>query len=159
MDNKTNSTELKNEDIKEEKINNIETLLIEQIKELKEQMKIRDEKIEELSKNISTLNKPIEEKDSEEIINSNLSSVYKDIEIISKQAYTPEEAELEFSRRLDLLRMHRGTPSEQLYWGNKPTDMWAAEYLHSRGHIKTLKDFYNLRSKAALKEEGFNYNP
>lgn len=68
---------------------------------------------------------------------------------LDKPNYTQEEADTEFQNRMTFMEQHLGQPSEEFYWGKEPTDIWAAQYLKSRGVIKTLKEFYQVRREAA----------
>lgn len=122
---------------------NLNQFLMEQIKELQEQLKQRDQKVDQLLEKLN----PISVED--QIEQDDISSVYNNLELRTKQLYTPEEANLELHKRIKLLQESKGTYTEKLYWGEKPTDMWAAEYLVSRGYIKTLDDFNKVKAQAA----------
>lgn len=124
---------------------NINQFLMEQIKELQEQLRTRDQRMEEITKALETQ----KEAEPAKIEQDTLSSVYGDIELRTKQDFTWEEANKEFNRRINLIREHKGRSSEEFYWGKQPTDLWAAEYLHSKGLISNLEDFYRHRTNAA----------
>lgn len=138
-------------------VSSYESMFIEELRNLRESMKAKDKQIESLIDTVKELRetKPIEAEVIKDNYESALSSVYDNLEIRAKQEYTEEEAEAEFQKRIKLLRENRGTPSEALYWGNTVSDMWHAELLMSQGHIKTLKDYYDIKRKAAQEEMNF----
>lgn len=144
-------------EVKENKLPSAESLLIEELRNIRESIRSKDKQIEELSLIVKELkdSRSIEVETVEDTYATALSSVYDNLDIKTKKEYSPEEAELEFQKRIELLRTYKGTPSEELYWGKKVSDLWHAELLMSTGQIKTLRDFYELKRKAAEEEMNF----
>ena len=147
---KQSSTDTEKEN-KQPQQNNDPTInfLMNELKELRDKTnKLEFEKIN-LESQVKQLKEVESENNAIALKQDEISSVYNNFGIKPKRTYTPEEANQEFNRRIELVERHIGQPSEEFYFGNTPTDLWAAQWLKSRKLINTLEDFYRVKYQAA----------